>query len=294
MPFAVVQELLRRDLAGYAERVFTWIDPVPFTSDDDTQTHCGHFHNGQGVAITVRHPEASRDMVVSARNADLLRATHLASSAVHVPIVYWQFTTPRVIVREYQEGTPLDAGALRSEGYDPRSIARAVFLLFAEAFVGDGWYYRHAPEHILTALPGSRIFVHACDQVGRIPYEMRSVLAELMSAHVQGELDGVLRATAELAGQLSEGDLHAIESAVASWVRNNPDVPFGQAFAAIVDLLHSHEALRTLSDVLVSLEQAIVMLYPSFDFTSAYDAVSAYVIERPLRVEHFPRYAAVS
>lgn len=294
MSFPAVQELLGRELGADAERCFTWIDPQPFTSDADTQTHRAHFHTGQDVAITIPRAEGGRDLVASGCATDALRATYLASSAVHIPLVYWKYTTPDVLVREHQEGAPLTAQALREQGQDSRVFARALFLLFAEAFAGDGWCYRYAPEHLLTALPGSRIFVHASDQVGRIPYEIRPVLAALMRAYVHGDLDGVLRGAAEFAGVQLGGERHAQESIVASWVCENSDVPFGQLFSTIVDVLPPNEDLRTLSDVLVNLEQAIIMLYPAFDFTSAYDAVSRHIIARPLRVEHFPRYAAVS
>ncbi|MDO8435713.1 MAG: AarF/UbiB family protein [bacterium] len=294
MPFSAVQELLKRELGGDAERSFTWIDPQPFASDAGTQTHRAHFHTGQDVSITVRHSEGERDLVAYGRDAEMLRATHLASPAIHVPLVYWKYTTPRVLVREYQEGTLLEARALREIGYDLRSIARSLFLLFAEAFVGSGWYYRYAHGHPLTVLPGSRIFVHTSDHVGRIPPEVRLVLAELMRAHVRNDLDGVLRGTAEIGGYVSESDLHTMESGVATWFSDHPDVSFGGAFAAIVDFLPRQESLNTLSDVLVGLEQEIIMLYPAFDFTSAYDALSSHAMARPQRSEHFPRYASVS
>lgn len=291
MPFTAVQELLERELKGHAERLFTWIDPSPFMVDDETQTHRGHFHNGQEVAITVADPRASHDLITAGRNADHLRSQHLASQVVHVPIVYWQFTTPTVLVREHQEGMPLDAAILKDHGHDVRAAARALFLLFAEAFVGEGWHYQHAPGRLLTVTPDVRLFVHACDRTVQIPHAVRAAIAHLMDSYVRGDSSVFLRSLSALAGSSDVESLHTTESAVAAWLHDHPGLSFGHALSAIVDVSpFASQHLHQIRDILVNLEQDIVTLYPTFDFTSAYEALTRHALARPMSLQHLPRY----
>ena len=97
------------------------------------------------------------DLTQEAANASALKRNFVDSPLLHVPEIYWDYATPRVIVMEYIRGVPIgDVEQLKALGVDMKVLAeRGVEIFFTQVF-RDCFF--HADMH-----PGN-IFVNVEDR----------------------------------------------------------------------------------------------------------------------------------
>lgn len=132
---------------------------------------------------------AELDYLTEARNAERF-ADNFRDSDIHIPRVFWETTTSRVLTLERITGTRVDdLPALDAAGIDrSRVIAVAVDAVCQMVFV-DGFF--HADPH-----PGN-LFIEADGRIGLIDFGMvgsldekeRDHLVSLFSALLQGNPD---------------------------------------------------------------------------------------------------------
>ena len=97
----------------------------------------------EDFAYTLR---AEMDYRREGRNADRFRRNFDGESYLHIPRVYWDLTTQRVIVFERIAGIKInDVDALDAAGLDRRQIARHCARLIVKEVLEDGFF--HADPH---------------------------------------------------------------------------------------------------------------------------------------------------
>lgn len=105
------------------------------------------------------------------RNADHLRANFTDERFLHVPWIYWEYSTRRVLVMEYIEGIKItNVRALDEAGCDREKLAnRAARMIIKEVF-DDGFF--HADPH-----PGNLIVMED-DTIGVMDFGMMGHLSD--------------------------------------------------------------------------------------------------------------------
>ena len=138
------------------------------------------------------------DYLNEGRNAELVATGFADDERVHVPRVFWDYTTVDVITEERIRGTKIDdMRALERRGVDRRSVAR----VFADAYLSmvfvHGFF--HADPH-----PGN-IFVESTQRVGLVDFGMvgrvgpdtrrglGTILLALVASDASRMADGLLR-----------------------------------------------------------------------------------------------------
>jgi ubiquinone biosynthesis protein len=97
----------------------------------------------EDFAYTLR---AEMDYRREGRNADRFRRSFEGETFLHIPEVYWELTTQRVIVFERITGIKInDVEALDAAGLDRRQIARHCARLIVKEVLEDGFF--HADPH---------------------------------------------------------------------------------------------------------------------------------------------------
>ncbi|MBN2003116.1 MAG: AarF/ABC1/UbiB kinase family protein [Anaerolineae bacterium] len=106
-----------------------------------------------------------------ARNAERLRANFEDEPSIHIPYVYWEYTTRRVLVLEYIHGIKIsDLNALDAAGYNRENIANSAARMIVKEVLEDGFF--HADPH-----PGN--FVVMEDEViGAMDFGMVGYLSD--------------------------------------------------------------------------------------------------------------------
>jgi ubiquinone biosynthesis protein len=132
------------------------------------------------------------DYTIEGRNADRFRRNFAGEEAVHIPWVYWEYTTERVLVLEYIEGIKInDIEAIDAAGYDRGKIANNAARMIVQEVLQDGYF--HADPH-----PGN--FVVMKDEVigamdfgivGYLSHTDRVNLIRLSNVAVQEDAKGV-------------------------------------------------------------------------------------------------------
>jgi ubiquinone biosynthesis protein len=138
------------------------------------------------------------DYVHEGRNAEFVATGFAGDERVHVPRVFWDYTSIDVITEERIRGTKIDdVRALEAQGVDRSSVAR----VFADAYLSmvfvHGFF--HADPH-----PGN-IFVESTERIGLVDFGMvgrvgpetrrglGTILLALVASDASRMADGLLR-----------------------------------------------------------------------------------------------------
>lgn len=104
------------------------------------------------------------------RNADRFRESFKDNEGVHIPWVYWDYTTKRVLVLEYIEGIKIDqVKAIDAAGHDREKIATNAAHMIIQEVLQDGFF--HADPH-----PGNFIVMEG-DVIGAMDFGMVGFLS---------------------------------------------------------------------------------------------------------------------
>lgn len=138
----------------------------------------------QEFAQTLR---AELDYLREGRNAERFAAHFARHPAVHIPRVFWDTTTSRVITLERIRGTKInDLAALDAAGIDRRALAEQASHILLKMIFEDGFF--HADPH-----PGN-FFVEPSGRIGLIDFGMVGTVDE----HTQEQLvDLVIAVTSQ-------------------------------------------------------------------------------------------------
>lgn len=134
------------------------------------------------------------DYLREARNAERFAANFARDASVHIPRVYWETTTSRVLTLQRVRGIKInDLAALDAAHIDRRALAQRGAKLILHMIFEDGFF--HADPH-----PGN-FFVETDGRIGLIDFGMVGTV----DAHTQEQLIGVLLAvSAQDAGRLED------------------------------------------------------------------------------------------
>jgi ubiquinone biosynthesis protein len=142
---------------------------------------------------------AELDYIREGRNAERFAANFADDAAVHIPRVYWDTTTSRVLTLERVRGIKIDdLAALDAAGIDRAGLAERATRIVLKMVFEDGFY--HADPH-----PGN-FFVESGGQVGLIDFGMvgtvddrtREQLAALLLAVTSQDADRLVDAFLDL------------------------------------------------------------------------------------------------
>ncbi len=129
-----------------------------------------------------------------ARNAERFRSNFRDSDEIHIPKIFWDYSSTRVLTSERLFGVKInDLAGLSQAGLDRRKLARnCVKLIFQEVFV-DGFFHGDPHPGNFCALPGNVIGAFDFGQVGILDTNDSTQLLLLFQAISTRNLDATLR-----------------------------------------------------------------------------------------------------
>jgi len=126
------------------------------------------------------------------RNADRIRENFAHEDCLHIPWVYWEYTTRRVLVMEYIEGIKItNVAALDEAGYDRTKIANNAARMIIKEILEDGFF--HADPHPGNLIVMENEVIGAMDfgMVGYLSDADRANLIRLYNVAVRMDAKGV-------------------------------------------------------------------------------------------------------
>ncbi|BCJ85173.1 ABC1 kinase family protein [Effusibacillus dendaii] len=169
-----------QDLASLSERHLEW---------------AARYQVGEMVEEFSKSLRDELDYTIEGRNAEKIAKQFSGNPKIHVPKVYWDYSTKRVLTMEYMEGVKLtEIEKLKEKEYNPRILAeRVANAIFQQIFV-EGFFHGDPHPGNVWVLPGEVIAFLDFGMVGRLTSDMKYHFASLVIALMRQSTDGVIHA----------------------------------------------------------------------------------------------------
>jgi len=151
------------------------------------------------------------DYRLEGRNADRFRANFADEPLLHVPHVYWEYTTPRILVLERIQGVKIDdVAALEQAGYDRRQVAMHAARMLVKEVLEDGFFHADAHAGNFVVMPGEVIGVMDFGKVGYLRDQDRYDAISYYFAVVSMDPDSLVDLLVRMGAAGSEVDRKAL------------------------------------------------------------------------------------
>ncbi|WP_172256097.1 ABC1 kinase family protein [Saccharibacillus deserti] len=185
------------DLVGLGEKRWEWVNRYQVT---------------QLVEEFSRSMEAELDYTSEARNMERISAQFEQDKHIHVPAVFWDCTSERVLTMAFVEGVkPTDRVYLEHRGYDVKEIAsRIVNAVLNQIFIAGFFHADPHPGNMLIMKDGSITFLDF-GMVGRLSPDMREYLSSLVIALMRQDTPAMVRAIERMGMIHEDTDVSALK-----------------------------------------------------------------------------------
>lgn len=195
--------------------------------------------------------------------------------SVHIPQVYPEFSTRRVLTLEYLEGTKLcDTHGLAQAGVDPARVARNGAELYLEMIFGQGSYHADPHPGNLILMEGNVIGLVDFGMVGRLDETLREEVEEMLMAIVERDAYYLTAIIMRIGAPPPDLDEPALCVDVADFVDHYGSQPIDRfdlsgALREMLEIIRRYHIvlpapLAMLLKVLIMLEGTAQMLCPKF------------------------------
>jgi ubiquinone biosynthesis protein len=234
------------------------------------------------------------DLTIELRTMDRCRAQLEREPFTHVPAVYKEFSTSRVLAMEFIGGVAVnDLDGLKRMGVEPVDIAaRGARLLLTQIF-RFGFFHADPHPGNLRVLPGGVIAPLDYGLFGQIDIRTRERIADLLMGLLAQDTDRVLRALEALEIQGDKADPRDLRRDVGELVAAYSDLTLDNLDLSLllrdlVALIRTHHLrippdLVLLIRALVAIESVGRTLDPHFDIAAQ---VEPFLRELALRRYH--------
>jgi ubiquinone biosynthesis protein len=215
------------------------------------------------------------DYEVEAAHQERFATQFADDRTVHVPSVFRDATSARVLTMEFVHGVKVsDVASLRAEGADLGVVARRGLRLVIEQTLVHGFFHADPHPGNLLVMPGNVICFIDFGMMGRLSRPVRDDFIELIYHVVDRNPQRVAETTLRLTG--GEGPASAdLERDAARFLdtylgRSMREMDLGDLLWEVLDTLARHR-LRVPSDLylmlkaIAQMEAVAVALVPDFD-----------------------------
>ncbi|REK54217.1 MAG: 2-polyprenylphenol 6-hydroxylase [Geobacillus sp.] len=146
-----------------------------------------------------RSLRAELDYTIEARNAEKISNQFKNDPGIHIPKVFWEYSTKKVLTMEYVEGVKFnELERLKQNGYNLKKLAdRLAKAVFQQIFV-EGFFHGDPHPGNVLVLPGEVIAFIDFGMVGRLNPEIKYHFSSLVIALMNQSTDGVIKSICQM------------------------------------------------------------------------------------------------
>jgi ubiquinone biosynthesis protein len=163
------------------------------------------------------------------RNADKLALQFALQPNVHIPKVYWDYTSPKVLTMELIDGIKLNEfEALIEQGHDLKKIAELLVNAMLHQVLIEGFFHADPHPGNIFVLEGSKIAFVDFGMVGRLNEDLKYHLCSLLIALMRQDSDGIVQAILRLGLVSEDFDSRSLQTDLDLLREQYYDVPLSQ------------------------------------------------------------------
>ena len=215
------------------------------------------------------------DLATECRNAERVAANFRDRAEIVVPKVFWDWTSERVNVQQYIDGTPSrDPQALASAGLDRAVLAHRGAQAMLKMVLEDGFFHADPHPGNVFYLPGNRVAFIDFGMAGHLSERRRDELVRLLDGLVSRDAEAVVDILLEWAGA-AQVDSEKLAGDVDAFIDRYHGLPLqelrmGSMLTDMTTLLREHRLalppdLALVLKACVTLETYGRELDPEFD-----------------------------
>lgn len=225
------------------------------------------------------------------RSGERIAFSFEEDKSIHVPEIYWDYTTDKVLVMEYVSGTKLsDEEKLKEKGINRTTLAkRFVEAMFQQVFV-DGFFHADPHPGNILALPDEKIIFMDFGMVGHLTPQTQDDLGTFVIALMRQDTDGIMKALMQLGMISDEVDMNSLYQDIEQLRLKYYDVPLSSVSLseAIEDLfavsyehrIHIPSELTLLGKTLLTIEGIVEKLDPELSIVKMAEPFGRELIKR--------------
>jgi predicted unusual protein kinase regulating ubiquinone biosynthesis (AarF/ABC1/UbiB family) len=119
------------------------------------------------------------DYAAEGKNADRFRESFKEWTNVHVPKIYWNATSEKVLTMEFIPGTKVTAlEELRARNVSPEKVNRLLIRTYLKQLLEDGFFHADPHPGNLLVMPDGRLAFFDFGMVGRITPQLQSKMID--------------------------------------------------------------------------------------------------------------------
>jgi ubiquinone biosynthesis protein len=242
------------------------------------------------------------DYLREASNAERLRSSFAGTPWIHVPEVFWETTTGRILTLSRLTGVKIDdLKTLDARGIDRRLVAEREARMVMLMVFRDGFF--HADPHPGNFFVGDDASIGLVDfgMVGRLDEQLQDQLVWALLAFTSSDLDRQVDVLFELGVALRRVDRAELRRDLQHlraryYGRSLGEIPVRQALSDALSLVRRHRLqvpanFALLAKTLIMHEALVRQLDPSFDLTTVVAAYGRRLILRELSPGVIRRWA---
>lgn len=195
---------------------------------------------------------------------------------MYFPRVYWEQSSRAILTMEYVAGVKVsDRERLLDHGFDTKLIARRGADSFLEMVINHGFFHADLHPGNVLILPGNVICLLDYGIVGRLDEELKTFLADLLSAVVSRDMDEVVSILL-VAGDISDNlDSRALKRDLFNFIDSCYEIPLkeievGHLLMEFIEVI-THHNIRISPDLMLLIKSLVLIegmgrsLDPAFD-----------------------------
>jgi predicted unusual protein kinase regulating ubiquinone biosynthesis (AarF/ABC1/UbiB family) len=224
---------------GPMNEVFSSFDPEPIAAASLGQVHKACLRDGDCIVVKVQYPgideviavdirtlkfvirilgmlyrhinldviysEFSRivheelDYIQEGKNAETFARNFAKNPKIKIPLVYWPFTTSKVLTLEYLEGIKItDFEKIDAQGIDRKEVARTLAEAYCQMFFIDGLFHGDPHPGNIFVRRGPEIVLVDFGMVDRFSVPKKKGLRSAFTAIMDRDALGLVRALVDM------------------------------------------------------------------------------------------------
>lgn len=219
------------------------------------------------------------DFILEAANTERFARAFADDPHIVAPRIYWEWTTPKVLVMEYIDGIPIDEiERLRRARINLQQVAERLLRAFLDQIFRFGFFHADPHPGNFLVQRGGRIAFIDFGLAGQISQDERHALAELFSATLAEDYERVAALWLDIAHAGADVDRLAFQRDLEPILRSQMNQPYertrlGDMFLQMVQNGARHglrlpRELFLLFRTFAEIEGLLRLLHPGFNIVA--------------------------